>query len=66
LHGPQNFNKNLFDDFCRCIFYPGGIKLPMLWALKNPLDLRTYPLQEGGDDGNHPKGLSAWCKTLGN
>jgi len=21
-----------------------------LWALKTPVDLRTYPLQEGGDD----------------
>jgi len=53
LHDIQNFNENLFDDFCRCVFDPGGIKLSMLWALKNHLDLRTDPLQEGGDDEYH-------------
>ena len=57
LHDVHNFNENLFDDFCRCVFDLGGIKLSKLWALKNPLDLRTYPLQEGGDDEYHPTGL---------
>jgi len=42
--------EKLFDDYCIHIFYPRGIKLLKLWALKNPLDLRTNPLQEGGDD----------------
>jgi len=55
LHGIQYFNKNLFDDSCRSVFDPGGIKLSKLWALKKPLDLRTDPLQEGGDDEYHPK-----------
>jgi len=47
----------LFDDYYIHIFDPGGIKLSKLWALKNPLDLRTDPLQEGGDDEYHPIGL---------
>ena len=57
LHHVQNFNENLFDDFCRCVFCPGGIKLSKLWALKNPLDLRIDPLQKGGDDEYHPTRL---------
>jgi len=57
LHEVQNFNENLFDDFCRCVFDPIGTKFLKLWALKNPLDLKTDPLQEGGDDEYHPTGL---------
>jgi len=45
----------LFDDYCKYIFDPGGTKLQLLWALKNPLDLRTNPLQEGGDDESTPR-----------
>ena len=66
LHDVQNFNENLFDDFCRCVFDPGGTKLLKLWALKNPIDLRTDPLQEGGDDEYHPTGFSAWANGLAN
>jgi len=65
LHGIQNFNKNLFNDFCICVFDLGGIKLLKLWALKNPLDLRTDPLQEGGDDEYHPTGLFNLGQWLG-
>jgi len=52
----------LFDDYCIHIIDPGGIQFLMLWALKKPLDLRTDPFQEGGDDEYHPKRLSiAWA-----
>jgi len=44
LHGIQDFNTIMFDDYYRYIFDPGGINLPMMWTLKNPLDLRTDPL----------------------
>jgi len=57
LHGIQNFNEILFDDYCICICDPGGIQLPMLWALTKLLDMRTDPLQEGRDDEYHPKAL---------
>ena len=43
--------------FVDVFFYPRGIKLSKLWALKNPLYLRTDPLQEGGYDEYHPTGL---------
>jgi len=46
LHGIQDFNTIMFDDYCRYTFDPGGTQLPMLWVLKNPHDMRTYPLQE--------------------
>jgi len=62
LHGIQNFNEILFDDYCRYIFDPGGIQLLMLWALINLLDLRTDPLKEGGDDEYHPK--ASWLGPL--
>ena len=53
----RKVTEKLFDDYYIHIFDPGGIKLSKLWALKNPLDMRTYPLQEGGDDEYHPIGL---------
>ena len=62
LHGIQNFNKNLFDDSCICVFDPRRKRLSKLWA-KKPLDLRTDPLQEGGDDEYHLKGFSAWANA---
>ena len=49
LHGHYDFIIILFDDYCRFIFDPGGIFILVLVSL-SPLDLRTDPLQEGGDD----------------
>ena len=49
-HGHYAFNSILFDDNCRFVFYPGGTLTFMLWAFNKPLDLRTDPLQDGGDD----------------
>ena len=58
----QKVTEKLFDDYCIHNFDLGGIQLLMLWALKKPLDLRTNPFQEGGDDEYHPKGLFiAWA-----
>jgi len=34
----------------------------MLWALINLLDLRTDPLEEGGDDEYYPK--ASWLGPL--
>jgi len=62
LHGIQNFNEILFDDYCRYIFDLGGIQLLMLWALINLLDMRTDPFEEGGDDEYHPK--TSWLGSL--
>jgi len=30
MHDIKNFNKNLFDEFCRYIFYLGGERLSKL------------------------------------
>jgi len=61
LHDIHNFNENLFDDLGICVFDLGGTRLSKLWVLNNSLDLRTDPLQEGGDDDNHLKGPSTWA-----
>jgi len=62
LHGIQNFNEIIFDDYCRYIFDPRGIQLLMLWALINLVNLRTDPLKEGGHDEYHPK--ASWLGPL--
>ena len=60
LHGLYSFNAIIFYDYCIYVFDPGGTKFWLLWALKNPLDLRTNPIQEGGDDTSTPR-LIAWA-----
>jgi len=62
LNGLYNFTKIMFDDYYRYIFDSGGTQLQLLWALKNPLDLRTYPFQEGRDDASTPR-IIAWANA---
>jgi len=40
----RKVTEKLFDDYYIHIFDPSGIKFSKLWALKNPLDMRTDPL----------------------
>ena len=51
MHGLYDFIVILFDDYCKYVFDPGGtFKSGCCEPLTNPLDLRTDPLQEGGDN----------------
>jgi len=47
-----------FFVYCIFIFYPRGNDF-ICCDLVYPLDLRSYPFQDGGGDGNHPKRHSA-------
>ena len=60
LHCHYDFNAILFDDYFRYVFDPGGTINLVAVSFTNPLDLRTDPLQEGGDDVI-PLSLIVWA-----